>query len=86
MPSGLVIEYAEIGRELEARERLSAIMDMRVGYGIAEGHARRRHLHELSRAARGPHYEPPPVSPEDAKAELAAIGIPIHKVRRGDDA
>jgi len=88
-----VIEWAEIGREIEARERVAGMQDAMAAAGTMEKKARRQHMNALDRAARHQkvtvHRSVPkpggPLSPADAairaqgRAMLAGMGMPIMK-------
>jgi len=75
------MELAEIGSEIEARERLERITDGMVSAGTLEKNDRRQHLGRLERASKRSaevEQEAAPVAkvdPVDTAAQLAAWGI-----------
>ena len=90
-----MIEWAEVGREIEARERVAGIQDGMAAVGTMEKRARKRYMDRLDRAMRAPRPEPvaprptpklgEPLSPSDAairakgRAMLAGFGMPLMK-------
>lgn len=86
MRFGLVAEFVEVGRALQAEERMEAIVDAAVAAGTLKPGARRSHIRGLERQAdrRGiaireePDSEAKPrLSREKRKAALAAFGIDV---------
>jgi hypothetical protein len=92
-----VIEWAEIGRQIEARERVARMHDAMAAAGTMAKDPRRKHMNALDHATRlqkvTVHRSVPkpggPLSPADAairaqgRAILAGMGIPI--VKAGSD-
>ncbi len=88
-----MVELAEIGREIEARERVAGIHDAMAAAGTMEKRARKQHMDRLDRATRQQkvtvHRTVPkpgePLSPSDAairakgRAMLAGFGMPLMK-------
>ena len=92
-----MVELAEIGREIEARERVAGIHDGMAAAGTMEKKDRRRHMDRLDKAARGPASTPrqapkpgEPLSVADAamramgRAMLASMGMPLMKASDDD--
>ncbi len=57
-----MIEWAEIGRKIEAQERVARIRDAMAAAGTMEEKARRRHMNALDRAAQPVHYKLTPAA------------------------
>lgn len=74
-----MIELAEIGRAIEARERLDGIMDGMAAAGTMEKRDRRAFMRSLEEAANTSPTEPEApivkIDPAEAAAQLAAWGI-----------
>lgn len=92
-----MVELAEIGREIEAQERVAGIHDAMAAAGTMAEEDRRRHMNALDAATRiqkvTVHQAVPkpggPLSPADeairaqGRAMLAGWGIPV--VKAGSD-
>lgn len=80
-----VIEFAEIGRQIEAREQLAVIMDGMAAAGTMQKNGRKKYMRRLSKAAFGP--DPERVKKKaaaptaDPAAELAAFGVGFERVK-----
>ena len=84
MPFGDVIDFADTGRVLQARERVNAVNDAALVAGTMKKSHRGAHLRDLNEAASGGvssgSTPKPQQSGEQVAAELASIGIPVERV------
>lgn len=75
-------QLLELASELDAKERLAALVDRQVSSGWAKRPQVMRHVRMLESIARGPMKGKPPTMAE-TKAKLASLGFKIEKAPNG---